>query len=222
MSLPIPWCLCGLQQDCSRNLGVNHPWHHPRFPVYTPISNWAPGPLISNFPNRSNICHPVTSFNVTRNTNLSRCFHSFPRSRLLLCLKRPVAPHCTYNKGPNAHRRSNLSYLSEFQPYEPAFSEFLTGTRLPPTTGPFQRLILLNRTFLFPARLPPKLLLILQISVYGPFPQYHPESTETRLGLPIVVSQGTTVPPLRWLQHSCNVTSICVIFTLSSPHGTSL
>lgn len=32
----------GLQQDCSRNLGVNHPWHHPRSPVYKPISNWAP------------------------------------------------------------------------------------------------------------------------------------------------------------------------------------
>lgn len=111
LSLPIPWCLCGLQQDCSRNLGVNHPWHHPLSPVYTPISNWAPGPLISNFPNRSNICHLVTSFSVTGNTNLSHCFHSFPRSRLLLCLKRPVAPHCTYNKGPNAHHRVTSSYL---------------------------------------------------------------------------------------------------------------
>lgn len=59
----------------NRKLGVNHAWDHPlsSFILLYPTGHQA---FISNFPNKSNICHLlITSLNMTWTTNLSPCFH---------------------------------------------------------------------------------------------------------------------------------------------------
>lgn len=72
---------------CFRHLGVNHPWQYPLL-FHSPISSWTPGPVISSFPNRSNIRHLlITSLNVIWTTNLSPCFYSVLHIATLFCLK---------------------------------------------------------------------------------------------------------------------------------------